>query len=430
MAGRIIYRFIIFFSLLLSSTNNRFFIRERDELKYTPEFTLVAMITRSRRITIANETGSSSKDAGKDWHDNLETKGKEKTARKRKTASKPPHPGKSSLPKQKQKQKQTKLSFEERCNDLIQFRDKFGHCNVPRNFSDNPSMSIWCTVMRTMYSRLQKGRPIDRNLSPDRISRLEEIGFNWDVNASRFEKHCCDLEAFNDINGHCHVPDNYPDNQSLSKWCKLIRFSYHRIQQPGTPPKGSGINMSTERIARLEEIGFEWEARDDTNEMETELELQMDAKFEKHCCDLEAFKDIHGHCNVPNRYKDNPGLGLWCSDMRKVYKKIQQGLPVDRNLSPGRIELLEDIGFKWVLNAHDAVFEKRCCDLETFKSIHGHCDVPQKCPDNPLLGRWCHNVRDSYEKVKKGQKPKINISPERITRLEEIGFRWELDLDD
>lgn len=369
------------------------------------------MITRSRRTTIANErAGSSSKDSGQNRHGHLETKGKEKTARKRRTASKP-HPSKSSLPKQK------KMSFEERCNDLIQFRDKFGHCNVPQRFSDNPSLGSWCTLMRTIYNRLQKRRPpIKKCLSPDRIARLEEIGFNWDVRGFLFENRCCDLEAFNDIHGHCDVPNKYPDNQSLSEWCKEVRSSYrvYMTQQPGTP---RSITLSTERIARLEEIGFEWEKPDDTNEI---------AIFDKHCCDLEAFKDIHGHCNVPHRYKDNPALGSWSSNMRRAYKELQLGLLVTRKLSPERIQQLEDIGFKWVLNAHDAVFENRCYDLEAFKSIHGHCDVPQNCPENPLLGRWCHVMRDAYEKVKKGHKPKINISPERTARLEEIGFRWSL----
>ena len=379
------------------------------------------MITRSRRTTIANETaGSSSKDAGQNRHGNLETIGKEKTVRKRRTASKP-HQGKSSLLKQK------KMSFEERCNDLIQFRDKFGHCNVPQRYSDNPSLGTWCALMRTMYNRLQKGRPTDSTLSPDRIARLEEIGFNWDIRAFLFEKHCCDLEAFNDIHGHCDVPNKYPDNQSLSEWCKQVRFSYrvYRMQQPGTP---RSITLSTERIARLEEIGFEWEKRDDTNLQEMgPTQEDYDAIFDKHCCDLEAFKDIHGHCNVPHRYKDNPALGAWSSHMRQAHRKIQLGQPVTRNLSPERIQQLEDIGFKWVLNAYDAVFENRCCDLEAFKSIHGHCDVPRDCPDNPVLGKWCHVTRDAYEKVKKGQKPKIKISPERTARLEEIGFKWELD---
>lgn len=112
----------------------------------------------------------------------------------------------------------------------------------------------------------------------------------------------------------------------------------YRTQQPGTP---RSIILSTERIARLEEIGFEWEKRDDTNEIEMgPTQEENNAIFDKHCCDLEAFKDIHGHCNVPHRYKDNPALGSWSSHMRRAYKEIQLGLLVTRKLSPERIQHL------------------------------------------------------------------------------------------
>ena len=56
------------------------------------------------------------------------------------------------------------------------------------------------------------------------------------------------------------------------------------------------------------------------------------------------------------------------------------------NLSQGRIEHLEEIGFQWQGVDHDDAFEKRCRDLIAFNEEHGHCNVPKTHANNPSLG--------------------------------------------
>jgi len=34
-------------------------------------------------------------------------------------------------------------TFEKRCRELIAFKEEFGHCNVPQNFANNPSLGHW-----------------------------------------------------------------------------------------------------------------------------------------------------------------------------------------------------------------------------------------------------------------------------------------------
>ena len=95
---------------------------------------------------------------------------------------------------------------------------------------------------------------------------------------------------------------------------------------------------------------------------------QSNTSFNEWCDQLLRFKDEFGHCNFPYRYyADNPGLGYWCDRMRTAYKKIQKGIQTHRNLSQGRIERLEEIGFQWQGAYHDNAFEKRCRDLIAFK---------------------------------------------------------------
>jgi len=106
-----------------------------------------------------------------------------------------------------------------------------------------------------------------------------------------------------------------------------MRIAYKNIQKGMKTDR----NLSQDRMKHLEEIGFQW---------------QRVEVFEKRCRELIAFKKEFGHCNVPQRYADNPSLGQWCHNMRSAYKKVQKGMQATRNLSQDRIERLEEIGFQ------------------------------------------------------------------------------------
>jgi len=325
----------------------------------------------------------------------------------------------STLPKMRKKGKtvkdtstqQSKTGFDERCNQLLRFKEEFGHCNVPQKNADNLSLGEWCNKMRSAYKKIQMGMKASHNLSQGRIERLEEIGFQWQgVDYDEvFEKHCRELIAFKEEFGHCNVPQRYADNPSLGQWCSHMRSAYKKVQKRMKASR----NLSQDRIERLEEIGFQWQGVD------------YDEVFEKRCRELIAFKEEFGHCNIPRRYADNPPLGQWCSHMRIAYKKVQKGMKARYNLSQDRIERLEEIGFQWQGVYYDEVFEKRCRELIAFKEEFGHCKVPRSYADNPSLGQWCSHMRIAYKKVQKGMKASRNLSQGRIERLDEIGFQWQ-----
>ena len=114
--------------------------------------------------------------------------------------------------------------------------------------------------------------------------------------------------------------------------------------------------------------------------------------------------------------------------MRAAYTFIQQGKKPKMKLSQDRIERLEAIGFQWRLKVidYDEAFEQRCCDLKAFKSEFGHCDVPYTYSADPVLGQWCTMIRYNYNLIQQGKKPRINLSQDRIDRLNEVGFEWKV----
>jgi len=316
-------------------------------------------------------------------------------------------------------------TFENRCLELILFKEEFGHCNVSCKGADNKSLGNWCSDMRKAYKKIQNGMKSRYKLSQYRIDRLEGIGFQWEVHVP-FEKRWLELIAFKVDFGHCNVPNRYLDNKSLGNWCTGMRTAYKRTK------------ISQDKIEWLEEIGFQWkirgwkrksseEASDASTWPETQKKVKktekdstqsnniLDARFDARCNQLLRYKEEFGHNNVPNRYPDNKSLGNWCRDIRKEYRKIQNGMKADRNLSAQyRIDRLEEIGFQWEVYV---TFENRYRELIALKKEFEHCNVPARYPDNQSLAVWCTAMRGTKYRRNK-------LSQDKIEWLEEIDFQF------
>jgi len=151
---------------------------------------------------------------------------------------------------------QSKTGFDQRCNQLLRFKEEFGHCNVPCKYADNTSLGYWCGNMRKAYKKKQKETTTTYNLTQDRVEQLEEIGFQWGTDHDNtFEKRRRELIAFKEEFGHCLVPCKYADNPSLGYWCMNMRSAYKKKQKEIT----TTYNLTQGRIDRLEEIGFQWQ---------------------------------------------------------------------------------------------------------------------------------------------------------------------------
>jgi hypothetical protein len=82
------------------------------------------------------------------------------------------------------------------------------------------------------------------------------------------------------------------------------------------------------------------------------------------------------------------------------------------------------LGFAW--DARQAAWDHRFGELQAFKAAEGHCNVPQGWLDNKPLARWASNQR-TYRRmfVDNPHDPSASITPERIDRLEALGFVWK-----
>jgi hypothetical protein len=145
------------------------------------------------------------------------------------------------------------VQWNARFEDLVAFRNKYGHCLVPLTWPENPGLAHWIKRQRYQYSLKQEGK--HSTLSPEREEFLDNLGFIWDSHAAQWEERLKELDEFRETHGHCYVPTKYPASPKLSIWVKCQRRQYKLFQQ------GSRSNMTTDRITRLAKIGFVFHPR-------------------------------------------------------------------------------------------------------------------------------------------------------------------------
>lgn len=143
-------------------------------------------------------------------------------------------------------------SWNERFQELIQFREGNDHCLVPHNYPANPKLSQW--VRKQRHQRKRKEKALHSTLSNERQELLTNAGFIWDSHRAMWQERFQSLEVFEMTTGHCNVPSNFHD-ASLSNWVKNQRKQFKLFQT------GSKTTMNEERINLLNSLGFNWNPR-------------------------------------------------------------------------------------------------------------------------------------------------------------------------
>ncbi|ABM69340.1 DEAD/DEAH box helicase [Prochlorococcus marinus] len=248
----------------------------------------------------------------------------------------------------------TSEDWMENYGKLLDFKEKHGHTKVP---SKEPILGTWVNRMRTRKHKL----------SQEKIKKLNDMGFIWDILSYEWNEKITLLKKFKEKHGHTKVPQKEP---IFGLWVSTLRRRKN--------------DLPSERIQELDDIGFIWDI----------LSYEWNEKITL----LKKFKEKHGHTKVPVQ---TPIIGRWIIDMRQR----KNDLPSER------IQELDDIGFIWDILSYE--WNEKITLLKKFKEKHGHTKVPQK---EPILGLWVTNLRSN----------KNNFSSEKIQELNDIGFIWDI----
>ena len=141
--------------------------------------------------------------------------------------------------------------------------------------------------------------------------------------------------------------------------------------------------------------------------MTKKRDLNWFYKFEQ----MQIFREVFGHCIIPQRYYKDPSLGSWVSKQRFFSRNLKMNL--------GRNSLLNKLEFIWSPPKNfyfSALWNKHYLELCYYKKIYGHCNVPINFRENLSLGFWVKNQRQLLKKNR--------LEKHKIDLLHKIGFEW------
>ena len=265
-----------------------------------------------------------------------------------------------------------------------------GDANVPRRHS-NTKLASWVWIQRQRRKGTYKaGGSID-HMTDEEAMLLEKLGFRWDVRSAaserRWTKAFEKLSAFKAKHGHCDIDETV--EQGLANWCATQRAA-----------RSSG-QIAANRLVLLDGIGFKW-VRDSPEQ-----------KWHQMYDSLKHYRGVHGHSNVPSKWRENPKLANWVASQRQFRKR---GMIADN-----RVQLLDDLGFVWETRSR-GTWEDRLAEVTAFKTKYGDCNIPLGFSEDPKLGSFVSNMRT--------RRNKGTLSEDRIARLDEIGFIWSAESGD
>ena len=263
-------------------------------------------------------------------------------------------------------------------NCAKKYYEEFGDINPAANYvcDDGFALGAWISSQRLKY---KKGK-----LKQEYITQLESLNIIWsplDANWEIGYEHAC---KYYRINGNCQVTNSFvtDDGFKLGSWVANQRTKYRSKK------------LSEDRIKRLDEIAFEWNAHGNRWEINYK---QAKEYFEKNGNLVVANNFV-----LPNGFK----LGQWLATQKADYKKGK--------LDNKKILLLERIGIVWAPNEEKwlQAFEY----AKRYVFLHKSINIPYSyvTHDGFKLGEWCKGQKRLY---KKG-----NYSQARVQMLYKAGI--------
>lgn len=353
--------------------------------------------------------------------------------------------------------------WNQRYNELLEYKRIHGDCLVPTKYPENPILGQWVLTQRSRFKMEHHGY-----LSDERIRMLNEIGFHWSANdpwyaryhqlreyrkrngnclvgaepglrqwielqrleyakkllipdktyllnmiqfewnaqlpeACSWLKMYYELTAFQRQYGHCQVPSGYESNPRLAKWVETQRTEFQKVD--------FGC-LTLEQIINLDVIGF-FQFQWDPVQAEYTPRIRVPEYWFDKYQELQDYFTANGHSSIPRGHA-NTQLVAFVSDQRRDYKKVGHG-----QLSELQIRLLDKLEFKWMVEDDGTTWDTRYLELRSYRQKHGTCAVRHE--ENEALARWVSEQQREYEAEDHG-----TLTEENVRLLNELDFEWNV----
>ena len=139
--------------------------------------------------------------------------------------------------------------WDQRFSELVEFKQRHGHCRVLRGDEKTKQLGKWVDSQRQEYRKKCEGKR--SYMTAARIKALEHLGFDWakDVHAT-WQHRYNQLRIFKQKFGHCSVTASDTESKQLSNWVRAQRHQYRKKCE------GKPSALTAERIIALKKIDF------------------------------------------------------------------------------------------------------------------------------------------------------------------------------
>lgn len=205
------------------------------------------------------------------------------------------------------------ISFDEFYELMIQYKNEYGDCEVPKKYTTRDGIQLGLYLRRYIYYR--------KKFSQENIKKLESLGVDFTRKKGKyytFDDVYDLLVKFKAEYGHCKIPLNYCTVNGVHLGWKVYDI------------KVGNRKITEEQRAKLDELGFDWD-----KSMVHKIKYSVDEIYDM----LVEYKKNHGNCNLPENYHTKDGIALGA----KVYY-IKTGR---RTISAKQREKFENLGLKF-----------------------------------------------------------------------------------
>lgn len=277
--------------------------------------------------------------------------------------------------------KAKRISWDGRYQQLLQFKEEYGHCNVPTNDEHFSKLSGWVQHQRAEKKKKACGKK--SRLTDENEQLLESAGFIWSIKEWNWRQRLEDLKQYKQLHGHCSVPTR---DGELGGWVMTQRLTYgknmlplareealndlgfiwdmHHLAweekynllccqpTPMTVPLNSWIatqrsekrykelgldtHLTSEREEKLNAVGFEWNAKEERDKYRHDTWMKNFDKLKQRIENTGSSKVLLN--------EDCDGFRIWVRDQRRYLKALQNG--EETPMTQDRRDLLLSVGFR------------------------------------------------------------------------------------
>lgn len=272
---------------------------------------------------------------------------------------------------------------------------------------------------RTCYRGIKIGRWLSEqilyiqhnSLSVARKERLEMLP-GWSTflierqpTRRTFDDYYKELLVYFEREGRIDIPQSYINP---STGCKL---GLYLTRLRNIRKKTDRGHLSQDQINRLNALGMKWVKREHPYR-----------DFDYYYQQLIKFYRREGHIKVPTRFID-PDTGCHLGNFINCVRQAKRGTGHDIVLTDRQIEMLNDLGMVWQVQASPLPFDTYYEELLRYYRREGHIRVPGNyiVPENGCkLGKFIQRMRA----IRAGTASSGFITQEQIAKLDAMGMVW------